>query len=668
MNLLYWLKNKVAILGIALLLSSNVIAQDTLVYANYDWALQPTWSSSDTSKFKNELELYLLYKRGFEYAYDVNSNGDLVEYELKHCIIKVNSDDAIKHNNKLYIPTESGAVVVKQKARVIKSSGKVQVLNESNIKQSTDEETNKGYKYFAIDNIEKGDQIEYFYVIKKPTQHTGTCIYMQSEIPKVKSSIEVMTPYNLIFSFKSYNGYPEMVYDTILLNKNKNTWSASLDYIEGIKSEKMAAYYPNLKHVAFKLKDNRANGKKDVISYGGISQNLYQVIYNNTSKATQAAIKKLLKNIGLSSGDPLQVRIRKIEDYLKQYYFYVEGNQSGLYDLDVILTSHQASNQGLASLFANVLNSAGIEHELVFTCSRYDYTFDPKFEAYYFLQEYLLYFPEIDSYIEPSSMVSRLGYVGPKLTNNYGLFIKRIKLGDFESAVGKVKFIAPLTEKQTQDNLLIDASFDDLLGELNLTIERSQTGYDANAVQLIYSLLNEEQKKDLMKSLVSGIIPDAESDKTELLNVNQQDFPSQPLIFKTSFLTNEVVEKAGTKFVIKLGLLIGPQMEMYQEEKRKLPVMNEFNRTYLRTIRFKIPEDYDIKNLESLKLHIVDKKDNTQAAFISNYKIEGGVLIVTAEEYYKKIDYNIEDFEAFRAVINAAADFNKATIYLEKKN
>jgi hypothetical protein len=54
------------------------------------------------------------------------------------------------------------------------------------------------------------------------------------------------------------------------------------------------------------------------------------------------------------------------------------------------------------------------------------------------------------------------------------------------------------------------------------------------------------------------------------------------------------------------------------------------------------------------------------AIFRSSYTLEGKTLKVVLDEYYKRLDYSLEEFEEYRKVINAAADFNKVVVYLEQ--
>ena len=48
-------------------------------------------------------------------------------------------------------------------------------------------------------------------------------------------------------------------------------------------------------------------------------------------------------------------------------------------------------------------------------------------------------------------------------------------------------------------------------------------------------------------------------------------------------------------------------------------------------------------------------------------KVTGNVLDIEVTETYHEILYPLSQFETFKKVINAAADFNKVVLVLEKK-
>ena len=82
-----------------------------------------------------------------------------------------------------------------------------------------------------------------------------------------------------------------------------------------------------------------------------------------------------------------------------------------------------------------------------------------------------------------------------------------------------------------------------------------------------------------------------------------------------------------------------------------------------------IPDGYSLSNLDKLKFFQQVKESNGKASsmFKSDYTLNGNKLIINIEEYYSKIQYPLSKFEEFRKVVNAAADFNKVTIVLQKK-
>ncbi|NJK98928.1 MAG: hypothetical protein HC905_32040 [Bacteroidales bacterium] len=128
-----------------------------------------------------------------------------------------------------------------------------------------------------------------------------------------------------------------------------------------------------------------------------------------------------------------------------------------------------------------------------------------------------------------------------------------------------------------------------------------------------------------------------------------------------------LIENAGNKILLKLGEVISKQVEMYQEKNRLMEVEDQYNREFLRTIKVKIPEGYTIKNPEDIAKNIQFKRsDGVIYQFVSSYRIENNTLLVDINEFYKEITCPVNQFDQYRKVVNAAADFNKVTLVLEK--
>ncbi|MCZ6693329.1 MAG: hypothetical protein O6939_05425, partial [Bacteroidetes bacterium] len=250
---------------------------------------------------------------------------------------------------------------------------------------------------------------------------------------------------------------------------------------------------------------------------------------------------------------------------------------------------------------------------------------------------------------------------------NYGLFIEPVNIGDFESGISKIKFIPALDYTKNFDNLNVEVNLDLEEEKASISIEREIGGYSAVYIQPYYTFLPENRKREVIESYIKFIINDAEFKNLNVENSDRNLSPlTSPFIINSTVESSSILERAGNKFLLKLGELIGPQLELYQENERVTAVENDFNRLYDRRIKVKIPSNYKIKNPESIKMLVNHAQEGEDIyLFQSDYSLEDGTLTVQIDEYYKQIDCSIENFEAFRKVINAAADFNKVTLVLE---
>ncbi|MFW5851891.1 MAG: hypothetical protein ACOCWB_06690, partial [Bacteroidota bacterium] len=81
-----------------------------------------------------------------------------------------------------------------------------------------------------------------------------------------------------------------------------------------------------------------------------------------------------------------------------------------------------------------------------------------------------------------------------------------------------------------------------------------------------------------------------------------------------------------------------------------------------------IPEGYTINNLDDIVIDkkVIEKDGTVSTQFVSYYTQEGQTVTIISDEYYDKISYPIEQYEIFKEVVNAAADFNKVIFVLEK--
>lgn len=656
------MKNLYSIL-LFLLVVQVSFGQEQPFFTNYTWENEPVYKVDPST---GEEVLELKSKVVTEFIYD--EENALVEYFLEHRVVWLNSDHAIERFNKIYLPHSGSSELLVSKARVVKNNGKILELDNSNIFTANDEETGRQYKYFAFEGIEKGSFIEYFYVEKRDPNFNGNRLFLQSSIQKERVEFDFFAPTNLVFKFKAYNGLPAVERDT--LTQNKLHWKLEVDHIEKLEEEELSAYNASRASVVYKLDQNLYNNKKDLSSYGGISQNIYSYYYPEHPKKTEAALKEFLKEVyGNKVPGEEEAAIRKLEFFIKNNVYYTEGNADELGDLNSVLEKKVANETGIVKLYAAALTALDIKHELVLTCDRQDLKFDKDFEATNFLQDFMIYFPKKKKYLSPVERASRYGFPPAYLTDTYGLFIKKVTVGTLTSGLGQISYIDPVKADHTRDEMLVEVEFSpEDLSNVNVHLDRGLSGYYGMYIHPFMNLVQEKDKNELIESFALNLDEAAEITKKDLINQDPELFGLKPLQFVLDFKSDAFMEKAGEKYLFKIGELIGRQIELYQEKERKLPLENEFQRSYYRTIKVKIPAGYQISNLEDLNIHNTFSKDGEEVlSFHSYFEVKDDILEITADEHYRENLVSLDRYEDYRTVINSAADFNKISLVLEPK-
>ena len=652
------LKNQIII---AFLLFVQLISsQNDLVYTTYSWDKNPTYKIEE-----GNTEPIIAIKDKILTEFYFQGNDGLVEYYLEHKVLWLNSDDNIENYNKIYLPYTTTSELMVNKARVITKKGTVIELDDSKILTAQDEETGRNYKFFAFEGVEKGSFIEYYYVVRRYPRYSGNLIDFQSSYNKKNIEFDLYAPKNLIFKFKTYNNTPEVVQDT--LAKDKLHWQLKLDALSGLEKEELSAYEASKSFVIYKLDRNTASNTKDISSYSKVAQNMYSYYYTEPNSKTQNLLKKFIKEVTAGKdlkGDDL---IRKLEFFIKTNVFQTEDGSDNFKDLDQILTKKVANESGILKLYISILKSLNIKHELVITCDRLELKFDKDFEANNFLTNFLIYFNDTDAYLSPTENDSRYGFPPAYLTDNYGLFIKEVKVGDFVSGLGKIQYIKPIEADKTVDKMILDIDFEkDNITNSIIKLDRSMSGYYAMYFQPYMNLIKEEEKVKLIEGFAKNINDNVTITSKEIINDNPELFGVKPIEFVLNFNSEAFIEKAGNKYLFKIGELIGKQMQLYQEKTRVLPVENEFTRSYYRTLNVKIPKGYKVANLNDINIkNTFEDAGKEFLIFHSYFEQKDDLLVITADEHYRKNIIDTANYEKYRTVINSAADFNKLILVLE---
>lgn len=651
---------KLIFIAFTLLFSQNIIkaqVADLFMDYNFDDSIQEV-----PTEFANENEVYL--QKNLKTAIFITDKNEVYQYALIHEKLQINSSEAIERNNRVYIPLRSEEGLVVNKLRVILKNGNVILFNEKDILEEVDEERDLTYKYYAINGLEVGCIIEKIFVLKQQADLRGNTIQMQSEIPILKGSFELFHPSFLGFKYKSYNGLPEAV-----LKENAsgsmNSIAVEVQNLKGLSNiERNANWQKHLQSFKYKLYENYDNNNKNLNNYKEFATSIYDNLHEPLHKKTEKAILAYAKNVPVKA---LQLeQIQEIEKYLKsniQFNQYFNTNTK----LEDVFKTKQANQFEIIKIYLTFFEKFGIKTEMVFTSNRFELTFDPAFESIENLRTVLFYFPEMKVFMEPTAFEFRTPLFDSGFGGNYGLFIKEKEFGGVKMGVGILEIIE-IPNEITHDYMNINIDFSTSLEDPKITTQINFGGYAASNFQPLKDFMPTDDYQKILKQIAENYTGGGEINKITTENDGIDLVGKKPFALNIEFSGENFTQKAGSNVLFKIGETIGRQMEFYQEEERALPVEIDYPHYYTRTITVKVPQGLKIQSIDDLKINYVTEIDGEKVAgFKSDATLENNTLVISNQEYYKVLHYPLEHYEAYKKVINAAADFNKTVIVLEKQ-
>ena len=586
-------------------------------------------------------------------------------YVTQHRTVKVLDEKGIETFNKMIFPMYEGIDIVTLKARTIQADGKVVEITRDKFKTSKDEDGSPQL-IFAMEGVEKNAEIEYVFAYRKPYTVFGSVKYQYS-LPIEHGIFQLSCPRRIIFEAKGFNGFPDAT-DTLI--DDTRYMLAEKSKIPALQSEEYSFYDLNSAHLEYKVSyvpEEHQNVR--VYTWQDLTNKLYDRTYKFTSREL-AETDRFLETLKVEKSDDEATKIKKIENGIKTnitYYKEIESDKAN--DIDYIVAKKSATEGGFNRLFNACFKQAGVTAELGLTTNRFAHLFDPAFENWNNMEFFVYYFPGTKKFLAPTATFYRYPFVPAAMLTNKGVFCKLTTLGDVTSAIADIRTIAPVPTSDNENDIdatiTFNADFD-----AQVAITSSMTGYCACGIREAALLMPKEKTNDFLIGILNIIdkadnIVDYKISNAEFENY----FDNKPLLITAKVNTPQLVEKAGAKYILKLGDIIGKQQELYQAKERKTPIDLSYNHSLNRKIVVMIPDGYKILNPETININAAmkDAEGKESCAFHSAYTLEGNKLTVSITEFYSQYHYLASEYEPFRKVINASADFNKVNLLLGKQ-
>ncbi|MBS1535454.1 MAG: DUF3857 domain-containing protein [Bacteroidetes bacterium] len=632
---------KKVLVVITVLLTQLTHAQKEEV-KNYEWEVAPKFREVP-EEFKKYpavvLKDYRLYdNRVGQYAYKA--------FVVMHSAIKILTEDGVNDYNKVKINKQYVRDYRDLKARVIKANGKIEVLSEDKIieKEKSDE------RQFVFEGVEKGDIIEYYYVIKDFPDFSGV-EYFQRDIPVLEAKFQINA--NVSSAVTSVYGYNGMKDESV---KRHRVFTAT--NLPAYKEEVNAANLANMAKVYY---------------YTDINRNYSYITYYKelTEFAEGVNAKSMVKNFirDQKLDDEtiaLDERLKRMDIYLKENVEIV--NQNEFYNYKKIFDENKITGRMCLYLYKDILDYLRIPYQFLASTDKFDNHLDKENVVPATLSEIMIYIPETQKYLSPFYYWMPYGPPNSVSVNNDAIF--------FEQKRGSAKIDYHFEKTQgisMNDNVVKTTSLvklDDDMETVTVKKKLELTGYRAYYYRSVLKYIKEDKIKEMVNDAVfSKVDIDLKSHSFSNKEYKYNYGSDHPFTIDTDVVIKESwVENAGKNYLVSLGKVLGEQTNLYQETDRRQDIDLYYPKKYIHSIVFEIPPGYTVKNAEQLKMHkeLKDAQNKVVGSFDSTAKVEGNQLKINIEEFYDFTHLGKEKYPQYRDLIDTAYDFFKASVVLTK--
>jgi hypothetical protein len=516
-------------------------------------------------------------------------------------------------------------------------------------------------KKFTLPNIKTGSVIEYKYTISSPYLGIDDW-YFQSDIPKIKSELDVSILGNYKYNMK--------IVGALKLDIKEASVDKKCVYIDGIGQGACATYSYGMNNIpAFEEEDYMLSKKnyisrltfdlKSSTSYRGVVKNLAttwkkadkslkdRFFNNQTSKKT--FFKRRIPEAILVVENTLE-RAKKIYNFIRNHYTWNEKNWTNkdAKIRDAFDDKYGDVGEINLSLY-NSLRAAKIEAKLLVLSTR-DNGLPTKLHPVIFDYNYVIVKARIEGnnyYLDATEKFLPFGQIPFRTLNGDARTID-VKGQENQWNTLKPRF---KSGRVIRAKLIINEN-SELEGDLTII----RNGYNASSQRAIIKSKNEDDYLELFENNHTNI----EVEEYENINL---DFLEKSLIEKFKIkltLTNELSNKTRINPFFFFRMTENP----FKLKERNYPVNFGYARKTNYSLQLKIPKNYKITQLpENLAISLPNKGGR---AIIKISKKENVITLhlissTNKKEYSKEEYYYLKEF--FKQIIIAENSY----IIIEKE-
>lgn len=630
-------------------------------------------NAQEETLFGNHLDMFLWQEKGELHEItesDKKESAVVILEELKyvydnvktvkkvvHKIIRVNNDKGVELNNKVYIPIKDESSLKNLKVRCISKTGEETLFDKNNLKRFENLDGMGGFAAFAIEGIEVGGEIEYYYEITNTFQSCNR-LNIQSSFVKKSFKLELEIHNGFQYTLYSENPY-ESISEADSSIGSKDFFYFTHKDLSKFERRDANVYKQRINFCFKKFTPNTSynSGYYNLFSYNSFVTRTHQFFLKPIKpgylkKLNTKGLRKVFKTDKKSGIDRLTKELNAV--------YTSDEDGSGMF----------LSDRQFVAIASKLLRKMNINHSIYTVSNRYKNNMNQLFNSqfsYFNIDGFLIYISDIDLLWDPTCKYCESYYVPYRYLGQDLKFIGRYggvsQYFETDYGSGKDDVLVPSHEFSTRKTK-IDLKFDDDL-VANYSFDQNIQGYYSQWTKSWYRYHNGTGEKydEFFKDLFEDF---GEEPKVVDYKVSENENKEMELF--ANLKDESIAKPIGDKLMFKIGSIIGIQSEMYDSIPRTNPIIQRYPKRYQYEIKVQIPEGYEFHSSENVKIKDLAKREETEiAGWNSDFKIEGNQLIITITEFYNAIEYEVEEIPAYRSVINRAADFNKGVIFFKKK-
>lgn len=611
----------------------------------YSWAEKPVFKEAP-EEFKDAPALVL---KDFRWVETRVNDWQFTTFLVKHKAIKINKLEALNKYNKVKADNNGYNVKVKDfHARIIKPNGSIQVLSEDKIIESEEDKV----KSIAFEGVEKGDILEYYYVLKE-YPIASNVEFFQDEIPVLEAELKlkgkgVSFIYNISPAFKRIGegrfkatNIPPLVaeedaknlkfYEKIIYKASKYDYENQWDYLMPLLFKKNKFYTKSGK-----------NGKKEIQRY--VASGRFNAIdtVDDKIEILEEHIRKLyIRKEDKESTKLVDEKGRKLVSYNDYFEFYITG-----------------------------LRALKINYQIKVLANRYVSELDLENRFSFIPTTYLIFIPETKKYLLPSSDYYSYGFVPFPYQQSRSVVYDFV---DFKNPKFHINLErVPVTDK-TISSISSDIAISLIEEKAVVSAQKRYLGYDAILTASRLTTIDEgdNKKMEYDEWLKTNF---ADNLNVEFLSSSHNrdslkfDFTKKPLEVNVSYEnSNGLIEDNGAILLVALGKLIGSQKEYSTTTPRVKPVDLAYANELFYTINFEIPKGFSIENKEDFEVekHFY-RNEESVFSVQSTTQIIDGVFRVKLSVLCSDITFTLEEFPKYNEVVKELKRFENKSLVLRK--